>query len=104
MSMGLSLHNTIAVIEGWRGKKSPFVRTPKFNIKDGDGKSQFSNNKYLKKNLTWGTYLEGFMALYFGTAVLWSAYWGETIFIVYHVMMTIGFASVYLYSWKHARA
>ena len=102
MSMGLSLHNTIAVIEGWRGKKSPFVRTPKFNIKDG--KDQFSNNKYLKKNLTWGTYLEGFMALYFGTAVLWSAYWGETIFIVYHVMMTIGFGSVYLYSWKHARA
>ena len=102
MSMGLSLHNSIAVIEGWRGKKSPFVRTPKFNIKDG--KDNFSNNKYLKKNLTWGTYLEGFMALYFGIAVLWSAYWGETIFIVYHIMMTIGFGSVYYYSYKHSRA
>jgi cellulose synthase/poly-beta-1,6-N-acetylglucosamine synthase-like glycosyltransferase len=102
MSMGLSLHNTIAVIEGWRGKKSPFVRTPKFNIKDG--KDQFSNNKYLKKSLSWGTYLEGFMALMFLVAVVWSAYWGETIFIVYHVMMTIGFSSIFLLSWKHARA
>jgi cellulose synthase/poly-beta-1,6-N-acetylglucosamine synthase-like glycosyltransferase len=102
MSMGLSLHNTIAVIEGWRGKKSPFVRTPKFNIKDG--KDQFSNNKYLKKSLSWGTYMEGFMAFMFLVAVVWSAYWGETIFIVYHVMMTIGFSSIFLLSWKHARA
>ncbi|MCB9675183.1 MAG: glycosyltransferase [Alphaproteobacteria bacterium] len=29
LSAGLSLHNTLAVIEGWRGKPSPFVRTPK---------------------------------------------------------------------------
>ena len=32
LAMGFSLHNTIAVLEGHLGKKSEFVRTPKFNI------------------------------------------------------------------------
>ena len=32
IAMGFSLHNTIAVLEGHLGKKSEFVRTPKFNI------------------------------------------------------------------------
>jgi hypothetical protein len=31
--MGLSLHNSIAVFEGYIGKRTPFVGTPKFNIK-----------------------------------------------------------------------
>ncbi len=30
-SMGLCLHNSIAVFEGFLGKKSDFIRTPKFN-------------------------------------------------------------------------
>lgn len=29
VSAGMSLHNGIAVIEGWAGRRSPFVRTPK---------------------------------------------------------------------------
>ena len=33
VSMGLSLHNAIAVIEGLLGFKSAFIRTPKFNVR-----------------------------------------------------------------------
>jgi len=29
-SMGISIYNTIGVLEGYLGKKSPFIRTPKF--------------------------------------------------------------------------
>jgi hypothetical protein len=32
VSMGLSLSNTVAVLEGYLGIKSSFVRTPKFNV------------------------------------------------------------------------
>ena len=32
VSMGLSLHNAMAVLEGYIGKKSAFIRTPKFNL------------------------------------------------------------------------
>ena len=39
IAMGFSLHNTIAVLEGHLGKKSEFVRTPKFNM------SKFKDNQ-----------------------------------------------------------
>ena len=42
LSMGLSLHNTVAVIQGWFGKQSAFVRTPKFNIKGWERQFQKS--------------------------------------------------------------
>ena len=32
VALGFTLHNVIAVLEGYFGKKSEFVRTPKFNI------------------------------------------------------------------------
>jgi cellulose synthase/poly-beta-1,6-N-acetylglucosamine synthase-like glycosyltransferase len=44
VSMGLSFHNAIAVMEGYMGKKSPFVRTPKFNIIKN--KDVWEKNKY----------------------------------------------------------
>ncbi|MDP4586770.1 MAG: glycosyltransferase family 2 protein, partial [Flavobacteriales bacterium] len=37
VSMGLSLHNSIAVLEGYMGKKTPFVRTPKFALNEKKG-------------------------------------------------------------------
>ena len=35
--MGLSWHNSLAVVEGYIGKKTPFVRTPKFALFGGKG-------------------------------------------------------------------
>ncbi|MEO9532069.1 MAG: cellulose synthase family protein [Crocinitomicaceae bacterium] len=63
ISMGLGLHNALAVIEGYVGKKSPFIRTPKFNIQ---GKSdKWENNKYNVKKVGLLTYFEGLLLLYF---------------------------------------
>lgn len=47
VALGFSLHNTIAVLEGHSGKKSEFVRTPKFNI--SNIKDSWKGNKYLAK-------------------------------------------------------
>ena len=63
VSMGLSLHNTIAVIEGYIGKKSPFIRTPKFNINDNS--DNWESNKYVVKKITPLTYFEGGLLIYF---------------------------------------
>src|SRR5690606_28849193 len=45
VSMGLALHNSLAVAEGLLGKKSPFVRTPKFNLEQQN--SHWKTNTYL---------------------------------------------------------
>lgn len=63
ISMGLALHNALAVFEGYIGKKSPFIRTPKFNIQDKSDK--WEGNKYNVKKISALTYFEGMLLCYF---------------------------------------
>jgi hypothetical protein len=100
LTMGLSLHNTIAVLQGLIGKKSDFIRTPKFNI-IGLGDS-FQKGKYLATKLPWTTVLEGLLALYFLGAVVLAWYFSAT-FVFYHLMLALGFGYVSYYSFKHLK-
>ena len=61
--MGLSLHNGLAVLEGLLGIKTPFVRTPKFNIHRK--LDSWRNNVYIKPTVSLLTMLEGILCLYF---------------------------------------
>lgn len=99
LSMGLSLHNTIAVIQGYIGKKSPFVRTPKFNIKNI--RDSFMNSKYLTKKLSWSTILEGVLALYFLAAVAGALYVQNTTFVIFHLMLAIGYGAIFFLTVRH---
>lgn len=99
LSMGLSLHNSIAVVQGLRGRKSPFVRTPKFNIRQlQDG---FKKGFYQATHISRTTILEGLLALYFLFAIIMGIELGKTSFIVYHTMLMVGFGSIFIYSIKH---
>lgn len=99
LSMGLSLHNTIAVVQGWLGKKSAFVRTPKFNITGL--KDNFLNRKYLTSRLSWTTIVEGLMAAFFGFAA-WQGYAnGNYSFLALHLSMALGYAFIFIYSLRH---
>lgn len=101
MSMGLSLHNSVAVIQGFRGKRSPFVRTPKFNIRTV--KDSFINKKYIERKISWTTVFEAFLALYFGGAIIWAVYHQEYTFIIYHLMLFLGFGFIAYYTIRHVR-
>jgi len=98
--MGFSLHNTIAVLEGHLGKKSEFVRTPKFNI---DGiKGAWKTNKYIKKKPSIHVVLEGLLAIYFVFG-MYSAFivgnqGGDFGLFPFHFMLFIGFSYVFLKS------
>ncbi len=101
LSMGLSLHNGIAVIEGYLGKKSPFIRTPKFNIKEkGDS---WKENIYKAKNIGWLTILEGVLTLYFGFGIWLGVHYHDYYLVAFHIMLMMGFATVFYFSIKHAR-
>jgi hypothetical protein len=98
VSMGLSLHNGLAVIEGLLGIKTPFVRTPKFNItKKGE---PWKNNVYIQPRLNLVTMLEGLLCLYFVAAIVLGVYLQVSILIFFHVMLAIGFGCVFYYSVK----
>ncbi len=100
LMMGLSLHNSIAVIEGYLGKKTPFVRTPKFNAnKAGD---QWGSNKYIGRQITWLTVAEGLLALYFVGGIVLAFHVQDFRMFFLHIMFSVGFGMVCLYSLTHS--
>lgn len=99
LSMGLSLHNTIAVIQGYRGKKSPFIRTPKFNITTI--KDSFQKANYMPQKLPWTTIFEGILSIYFIGGVVAGMYLQNMTFVIFHSLMAFGFGTICFYSIKH---
>ncbi|MBD0830786.1 cellulose synthase family protein [Aestuariibaculum sediminum] len=100
IAMGFSLHNSIAVLEGHWGKKSEFVRTPKFNI--NTLKDSWKKNKYLKKTVSVHVIFEGLLMLYFGFG-MYSAFivgnqGGDFGLFPFHLMLFIGFGYVFIKS------
>ena len=100
IAMGFSLHNSIAVIEGHLGKRSDFVRTPKFNIDSLKG--SWKDNKYLSKNISTNVIFEGILTLYFAFG-MYSAFivgdqGGDFGLFPFHFMLFIGFGFVFFKS------
>lgn len=98
--MGLSLHNSIAVIEGYLGKKTPFVRTPKWGIVQHQGNWQ--QKKYLVRSLNPLTWLELGLVLYFGFGLALGLYWQTYSLVGLHSMLVLGYGFVGYYSVKHS--
>ena len=99
LSMGLSLHNSIAVLQGYRGKKSPFVRTPKFNLRTI--KDSMKAKNYLATKIPFTTVLEGILCLYFLGAIFMAAKTGNYAFMFFHVLLAAGYGTICFYSIKH---
>jgi len=101
LSMGLSLHNSIAVIQGYMGKKSPFIRTPKFNIQSLT--DTFRKSKYMPEKIPFTTFLEGLLAIYFLGAIIAAIHYNDTTFIFFHLLLTFGYGAICYYSIRHLR-
>ncbi|MFK7908831.1 MAG: cellulose synthase family protein [Chitinophagales bacterium] len=99
LSMGLSLHNTFAVLQGFIGKKSPFVRTPKFNIKGLEDNVQ--KRQYLATKIPMTTFLEGFLALYFLAAAIAGVYLQNTMFLAFHLLLMVGYGAIFFFTLRH---
>ncbi len=100
VSMGLSLSNMVAVIEGYMGIKSSFVRTPKFNVAI---KSEFKGNKYDKKSLSIVNLMEGILFLVFAFTTVNRAIYGDLGMVPFHLMLSIGFGLVFFYGVSEVR-
>lgn len=98
VSMGLSLHNGLAVLEGWLGIKTPFIRTPKFNILNKG--ENWQGNEYLKLKLSWHNMLEVLMCIYFVGGILAGILLKDPTLLLFHFMLAIGFGLVAYHSIK----
>ncbi|MCS5489745.1 cellulose synthase family protein [Algoriphagus limi] len=98
VSMGMALHNAQAVWEGLSGKKSPFIRTPKFNLESG--KSNLKTNRYLKFSMPLTTWIEGGLSLVFFIMVLLAFRYEYFLFLPFHAMLAFGYGLVFITSFR----
>jgi len=101
LSMGLSLHNSLAVLQGFRGKKSSFVRTPKFDIKAIT--DSFNKSKYRASKISLVTILEGLLAIYFMMGIVLGIKLGDGSLFLFHALLTFGYGAIFFYSIKHLK-
>jgi cellulose synthase/poly-beta-1,6-N-acetylglucosamine synthase-like glycosyltransferase len=96
VALGFSLHNSVAVLEGHMGKRSEFVRTPKFNINSLT--DSWKGNKYLAKKLSPNMILEFALILYFLFGMYSAIPLNDFGLFPFHLMLFLGFGFVFFNS------
>jgi cellulose synthase/poly-beta-1,6-N-acetylglucosamine synthase-like glycosyltransferase len=96
VSMGLSLHNSNAVWQGLFGKRTAFIRTPKFNLVNGE--TSWKKNSYISLKFPFVTYLEGGISLLFLAVVGLSFHFKAYEMLPFHLMLSIGYGIVFFTS------
>ena len=96
VALGFSLHNTVAVLEGHMGKRSEFVRTPKFNIQNL--RDSWKGNKDLVKKLAPNTVLEFALMVYFLFGMYSAIPLNDFGLFPFHFMLFLGFGFVFFKS------
>ena len=96
VALGFSLHNSIAVLEGHMGKRSEFVRTPKFNL--NSIKDSWKGNKYLATKLSPNMIFEAALMLYFLFGMYSAIPLNDFGLFPFHFMLFLGFGYVFFKS------
>lgn len=96
VALGFSLHNSIAVLEGHMGKRSEFVRTPKFNLDNLT--DSWKDNKYLAKKLSPNMILEAALMIYFLFGMYSAVPLNDFGLFPFHFMLFLGFGYVFFKS------
>ncbi|HEV7351088.1 cellulose synthase family protein [Telluribacter sp.] len=98
--LGLSLHNAVAVMEGYLGRKSPFVRTPKFNVRNRTDRWQ--SNAYNARRIPPLTWMELVLVLYFAAGLIYGLATGQYGALGFHLLLVLGYGFVAFYSVRHS--
>jgi cellulose synthase/poly-beta-1,6-N-acetylglucosamine synthase-like glycosyltransferase len=99
-SMGFAVNNSRAVIEGLLRKKTEFVRTPKYSIRDK--KDSWSDKKYVPARINSTVVVEILLAVYCLFGVASSIYFLEISAVPFQLLFFLGFSFVSVMSVKHA--
>lgn len=97
--LGLVTYNVIAVLEGYFGKKSAFIRTPKYNVQSRTEK--WSLNQYSKARLSPLLIIDLLVITYAAYGVLLSYKVENYSLFVFLSMVVFGFSYTLFLSIKH---
>jgi cellulose synthase/poly-beta-1,6-N-acetylglucosamine synthase-like glycosyltransferase len=97
LSMGMALHNGIAVFQGLSGKRTAFIRTPKA------GKSSWALNTYIGTHTASVPALEWALAIYFAAGIAIGFYTEFYGLMLFHSIQSLGYFSIWYLSWYDER-
>ncbi|MBF8297297.1 MAG: Glycosyltransferase [Bacteroidetes bacterium] len=100
-SMGFAVNNSKAVLEGIFKRRSEFVRTPKYSIRDK--KDSWQGKMYVPLKINSTVVIEILLAVYCFFGVASSIYFLEIAAVPFQLLFCLGFAFVSIMSIKHAR-
>ncbi|MEO8167153.1 MAG: cellulose synthase family protein [bacterium] len=99
-SMGFAVNNSRAVLEALFKRKSEFVRTPKYNIKNK--KDSWTDKKYIPVKISSTVVIEIILAVYCLFGVISSLYFLEFAAVPFQLLFLLGFTFTSVLSIKHA--
>lgn len=99
ISFGMSAHNTWAAWQGYRGQKSAFERTPKFNLIQTADNWQQKRYTHYRLGIMW--WIELALLGYFVTTLAYAWHTKQYVFVIQHALATLGFGMMVYYGWLH---
>ncbi len=99
-SMGFAVNNTRAVIEALLGKRTEFVRTPKYHVLTPADRWQ--DKRYVPRQLHFQVFVELLLGLYFLVGLGISLYHVELAALPFQVLFMLGFGGIGVLSLRHA--
>ena len=102
-SMGMAVNNSRAIFEGLIGKKSPFVRTPKYSSTGASGASWWGTSYGNSSALSPEVFVEAALTIYSiaGLAAIVSV--GQWAAIPFQLLFVLGFGLMTYYGIQHFR-
>ena len=100
ISLGMSYHNSTAIFQGIIGKKTAFIRTPKFM---SESERSAGSDQYHIKNNLFKELPEILLFLYFLFAVFAGVYFMDFGFLPYHIIMLSGFGLILYYAFHQSK-
>lgn len=97
-TMGMALSNTGALFEAIRGKKTAFVRTPKYSTASSNVKQA---KPAKRKQISFVVWLEAFFAIYSIVGLALVIIYGEWAAIPFQALFALGFGLVTTFNVQH---
>ena len=88
-AVGMSFHNSVAVLQGYLGKRSPFIRTPKFNAETN---GNIALKRFGAAKITSSFLIYLLLFLLFTGAVVYDVTASNFGFLLFHLTLSLGLA------------
>ena len=98
-AVGMSFHNSIAVLQGYFGKRTAFIRTPKFNA-ESNGNIALQRFGSAKISSSFVIYLSLFIL--FTAAVVYAIAASNFGFLMFHLTLSLGLALLLFFEIKES--